>query len=264
MVTSRERKRLSLQRGELKRLRPAKGEEDWRIVSAPEDPNHGRTRGGGNRRAAVVIVDSDSSSNEEEQEEPDVVQEAEVEEGAVVARKKEKPSNNRVVLELDQIDKVFGQLACRDCVDPVKVTVRNICIATSIGIECMNEECGFLYHPEPPAATTIHLDRPDNFERSTDYAVNVSLEGKLPAHVPEPRFVADPNHRRKVLSGDLIKLDIACVKEKATMTWMDTTRTTKNFGYMVQSLKTKPQCEFIDAANAVLDHHFDVHTHCGA
>jgi hypothetical protein len=515
MVTARERKRLSLLRGELKRLKPAKGEEDWRIVSAPEDPDHGRTRGGGNLRAAVVVVDSDSSSDEEEQEEPDVVEEAEaeaeaeVEEGAVVARKKQKPANNRVVLELDQIDKVFGQLACRECGDPVKVTVRNICIATSIGIECMNEECGFLYHPEPPAATTIHLDRPDNFERSTDYAVNVlyvigfmsmgdggteaarllgllglpndttmksrsftiienrigpiirtlgkevildnlieearlsmeasstqdvhdfnlwktsltdksiklsrakmpkihgsydmawqqkgsghqynslsghgtlvgrwtrkvvgllikckvcnackawekkhqedgvailphncyknhegssgSMEsaalleivvqcydkfqvivemlccdddsslradcqwsnadylknnntdvlpmipkrvgknkgelqprpdkGKLPAHVPEPTFVADPNHRRKVLSGDLIKLDTACVKEKATMTRMDTTRITKNFGYMVRALKTKPQCKFIDAANAVLDHHFDVHNHCGA
>jgi hypothetical protein len=174
MVTARERKRLSLQRGELKRLKSAKGEEDWRLVSAPEDPDHGRTRGGGKQAAVVVVDDASSSSDEEQQEEPAVdVQEAEEGEEAVVARKQQKPANNRVVLKLDQIDKVFGQLACRECGDPVQVTVRNICIATSIGIECMNEECGFLYHPEPPAATTIHLERQDNFERSTDYAVNV-------------------------------------------------------------------------------------------
>jgi hypothetical protein len=32
-------------------------------------------------------------------------------------------------------------------------------------------------------------------------------KGKLPRSVPEPLFVADPNHRRKGLTGELIKLD---------------------------------------------------------
>jgi hypothetical protein len=55
----------------------------------------------------------------------------------------------------------------------VKVTIRTVTLASSISIECTNEECGFLYHPETPAGTTIHLERNDNFERSTDYAINV-------------------------------------------------------------------------------------------
>jgi hypothetical protein len=53
------------------------------------------------------------------------------------------------------------------------VTIRNVCIASSIGIECVNEACGFFFHPQPPAGTTIHLARDDNFERTTDYAINV-------------------------------------------------------------------------------------------
>jgi hypothetical protein len=86
---------------------------------------------------------------------------------------KKKPSNSRVFLEIDQIDKIIGQLACRECGEPVKATVKSICIASSICIECTNESCDFLYHPQAPAATTILLARGDNFERSTDYAINV-------------------------------------------------------------------------------------------
>jgi hypothetical protein len=80
-----------------------------------------------------------------------------------------KPSHNRVVMEVDQIDKAIASLACRDCGEAVKVTIKTVCVASSIGLECTNEECGFIYHPEAPAGTTIHLARGDNFERSTDY-----------------------------------------------------------------------------------------------
>jgi hypothetical protein len=84
-------------------------------------------------------------------------------------------------------------------------------------------------------------------------------KGKLPGHVPEPKFVADPNHRRKGLTGELIKMDTSNVQARMTMTRMDSTRIGKNFGYMARILKNRPQCEFIAAANSVLDHHFDVH-----
>jgi hypothetical protein len=88
-------------------------------------------------------------------------------------------------------------------------------------------------------------------------------KGKLPGHVPEPQFVADPNHCGKTLNGELIKMDTAGVKVRETMTRMDTLRITKNFGAMARTLRNRPQCEFIPAANAVLEHHFDVHDHCG-
>jgi hypothetical protein len=89
-------------------------------------------------------------------------------------------------------------------------------------------------------------------------------KGKLPGHIPEPRFVADPNHCRKGLTGELIKLDALRVSQKFTMTRMDSIRIGKNFGYMARTLKNRPESEFIDAAKAVLDHHFDIHTYCGS
>jgi hypothetical protein len=515
----------SLARGELRRLGGKARGTAWNLTSGT---TLGRTRGGAGRLELVEpprtitigdIVDSSDSEEEESIREPVVVLEnnnenqeneaPEDEEGPTKKKRFVKPANHRVVLEVEQIEKVFGQLACRSCGEAVQVTVKNVCIATSIGIECLNEGCGFLYHPElaPPAATTIHLDRGDNFERNTDYAVNVlyvlgfmsmgdgcteaarllgliglpndttmksrsftiienrigpilrklmddmvlenlieearlsmiasathdehdfkvwrdsltdktirlslakmprldgsydmawqqkgsghqynslsghgtiigrytrkvialvikckvcnecsawekknpdvenvhphecwknhngssgSMEsagivqlvtacfdkyqaivnllctdddssiradcqwsnqdylannntdvlpmvpkrvgknkgelqprpdkGKLPGHVPEPRFVADPNHRRKVLTGELIKLDTSKINEKHTMTRMDSTRLGKNFGYMARTLKTKSQAEFMEAANAVLEHHFDCHESCG-
>jgi hypothetical protein len=61
--------------------------------------------------------------------------------------------------------------------------------------------------------------------------------GRLPAQIPEPLFVADQNHRRKVFTGELIVLAAAKVADKATMTRMDSTRLGKNFGYMIRGLK---------------------------
>jgi hypothetical protein len=89
-------------------------------------------------------------------------------------------------------------------------------------------------------------------------------KGKLPGNVPEPLFVADPNHRRKGLTGELIKLDTSRMEVKMTMTCMDSVRIGKNFGYMARTLQDKEESEFADAATAVLEHHFDSHEYCGA
>jgi hypothetical protein len=87
--------------------------------------------------------------------------------------------------------------------------------------------------------------------------------GKLPADVSEPKFVADPNHRRKGLTGELIKLDMSRKDLKLKMTRMDSTRIGKNFGYMARTLKNRSEDELELAAASVLEHHFDCHTHCG-
>jgi hypothetical protein len=87
--------------------------------------------------------------------------------------------------------------------------------------------------------------------------------GRLPPDIPEPSFVADPNHRKKVLTGELIAMDKAKVADKATMTRMDSTRIGKNFGYMIRTLKTMEESEYVNAASAVIEHHFDNHEHCG-
>jgi hypothetical protein len=87
--------------------------------------------------------------------------------------------------------------------------------------------------------------------------------GKLPPELPEPEFVADPNHRKKVFTGELIGLLGAKAADRATLCRMDTTRLGVSFGYMIWSLKNMPEDEWLDAASAVLENHFDDHWYCG-
>jgi hypothetical protein len=89
-------------------------------------------------------------------------------------------------------------------------------------------------------------------------------KGKLPRHIPEPTWVHDPNHRRRVMTGDLHRVLASGVKNKFTMTKMDITRLAKNYGYMVHSLNLSMSDEAMTAAGkAVLEHHFDNHEFCG-
>jgi hypothetical protein len=142
-----------------------------------------------------------------------------------------------------------------------KVVISRLCCDddSSIRANCQCSNTNYLKNygvdtlPKVPISKGINKgklqDRPD--------------KGKLPAHVPEPKFVADPNHRRKILSGELIQLDTSKVSEKFTMTRMDTTRLSKNFGYMVRTLKQRDPSEYVEAASACLEHHFDCHQFCG-
>jgi hypothetical protein len=162
-------RKTSLAKGELRRLSSSRRDNDWKLTAGRTVL---KTRGGGQGRPVLQILDS--SDDEEESnatEETSLTEEVVPEEEGV--KKSVKPCNNRVLLELNQIDGVIGQLACADCGGKLQAIVRNVCLASSLGVECMNEECGFMIHPQAPAATTIHQARGDSFERSTDYAVNV-------------------------------------------------------------------------------------------
>jgi len=126
--------------------------------------------------------------------------------------------------------------------------------------------------------------------------------GGIPGHMPEPSFKADPNHRRKILTNKLCNLapknktspeerhkqlekkrlkveeeakkkgkDPPIFKEEVkqhdwnlTMTKMDVRRLSKNFGFMIRTLKNKTTDEeMLDTAEAVLEHHFGNHKRCG-
>jgi hypothetical protein len=87
--------------------------------------------------------------------------------------------------------------------------------------------------------------------------------GKLPGHIPEPLFVADPNHRRKILMKELIGFAKVPIANRCTMTTMDATRLEKNFSYMIRQLPKMREDEYLKAGQAVLHHHFDVHDYCG-
>jgi hypothetical protein len=82
----------------------------------------------------------------------------------------------------------------------------------------------------------------------------------------EPLFVADPNHRKKVLTGELYALESARKAERLTMTRMDSTRIGKNFGYMIRALPRMAEDNdaMVIAGKAVQEHHFDNHEYCGA
>jgi hypothetical protein len=143
-----------------------------------------------------------------------------------------------------------------------KVVIRRLCCDddSSIRADCQWSNADYLKNNNTrdlPMVKKKHGKNKDVLQPRPD-------KGKLPGHVPEPLFVADPNHRRKGLTGELIKLDTSKADIKCTMTRMDSTRIGKNFGYMARTLKDRPECEFVDAAKACLEHHFDNHIYCGA
>ena len=106
--------------------------------------------------------------------------------------------------------------------------------------------------------------------------------GRIPRHMPEPSFVADPNHRRKTYTNCLCallalpKTDPSSVPEekrtakqkkskewRLTLTKMDVKRLSKNFAFMIRTLKGKSDEAMLESGKAVLEHHFDNHDHCG-
>ena len=56
-------------------------------------------------------------------------------------------------------------------------------------------------------------------------------KGQLDGHVPEPKTTADPNHRRKILTGNLLVLATTKGEGKLTMIRMNVTCLAKNYGH---------------------------------
>jgi hypothetical protein len=69
--------------------------------------------------------------------------------------------------------------------------------------------------------------------------------GKLPVDIPEPHFVADPNHWKKCFTGDVWKLHQKPVEKRLTITKMDINRLGTGFRYMIWSLSKKPRSEWL-------------------
>jgi hypothetical protein len=87
--------------------------------------------------------------------------------------------------------------------------------------------------------------------------------GRLPGHIDEPHFVADPNHRQKILMKELIGLAKLPMAQRFMMTTMDASRLEKNFTFMIRQLPKLDETEYFRAGQAVLNHHFDCHDFCG-
>ena len=89
-------------------------------------------------------------------------------------------------------------------------------------------------------------------------------KGGLPGYIPEPKFLADPNHRKKTLRGVLYGVLKKRVAERHGLTKVDVIRLVNNFAYMIRTLHQLEDSDAVrvDAAKAVLEHHFDNHKYC--
>jgi hypothetical protein len=144
-----------------------------------------------------------------------------------------------------------------DAFEKRKVVIKRLCCDddSSIRADCQWSNADYFKNYNLDEVPKIAITKGKNKGKLQDRPD----KGKLSLHVPEPLFVADPNHQRKRLTGELIKLDTSKADEKFTMTRMDSTGIGKNFGYMACTLKQKDPSEYVDAAKACLEHHFDCH-----
>ena len=90
---------------------------------------------------------------------------------------------------------------------------------------------------------------------------SVAKKGRLPAEIPEPKWLADPGHRIKVVAGKMYALANAN-KSQSTCTNLDATRFKMNFGYMLKRNRNKTLEDISKGSKAVIRHAFDDHQFC--
>jgi hypothetical protein len=154
-----------------------------------------------------------------------------------------------------------------DLFDRKHVSIARICIdddaSTPALLKWSNADyCINNNTPKPPQVQKKIVNKKDQSIRFVEE--DRSDTGKLPGHIPEPAFVADPNHRKKLFTKDLRAFKTNTSVERYGMSDMDVTRLGKNYGYMIRSLKriTEDQT-MVDAGKAVVEHHYDNHEYCG-
>lgn len=138
-----------------------------------------RTRGGGNGRPNANasrnrhLCSSSESDSDWGQESDDEEEEQDKEDELALQKMSKKPMHTRVILEVNQLEGAIEQLQCKKCKSAVELKLNTVCIATNLSLVCTNNKCHFIFQC-PPAGTTMHVnDRNDNFERNTDFAINV-------------------------------------------------------------------------------------------
>jgi hypothetical protein len=123
------------------------------------------------RRHQVCFSSSESDSDygfeEEEEDEEDE------EDKLALQTKSKKPKHTHVIVEVNQLELAIAQLQCKKCRSAIELKLNTVCIATDMSVVCTNDKCTFIIQC-PPAGTTMHVnDRNGNYERNTDFAINV-------------------------------------------------------------------------------------------
>jgi hypothetical protein len=176
-------------------------ESDWKLPGITGQAVTSRTRNGGTGRPSFghrfVEVEALSSDSEEEQSEvaeiraPDVVvddEEEEEQEDEDEGDEDEdddedddevkKPPATRVVLEVGPLSDILQKhCRCPECDGRVEVSLKSLCLATTITLKCSNPDCTYIDSMHPPAVAKINsLDRShreDGKERMSDSAINL-------------------------------------------------------------------------------------------
>ena len=86
-----------------------------------------------------------------------------------------KPSSTRVILEVDALERMMAKnCRCLRCNGEVEISLKTVCLATSVVLRCQRPTCGYIYYSEPPSEVLVDEDEQiDNREMSTDYAINI-------------------------------------------------------------------------------------------
>ena len=143
-------------------------EGDWNLAGSAITET--RTRFAGQRVPSQRPLDEPSSSDESEYE----YYTSDESTVSVEIENKVKPAASRYLMEVDSLKKILEDFSrCTVCGSAVNVSFQTICLATNIKLTCQKSDCPFVYHSPGPSETAIHQHDDDNYERSTDYAVNV-------------------------------------------------------------------------------------------
>ena len=87
--------------------------------------------------------------------------------------------------------------------------------------------------------------------------------GKLIDQIPQPKFLADPSHRIKVMIAPIFKL-VSNTKDPSKCKNLDALRLKKYIGCYIAQSRLKPLNEFVVGALAPVEHLFNSHTWCDA
>jgi hypothetical protein len=155
-----------------------------------------------------------------------------------------------------------------DLFDWRHVSIDRICVdddaSTPALLKWSNDDYCINNNTEKPPQVRRTLKKKDGTIK--EYFEDRPNSGRLPGHIPEPKWVADPNHPKKLFTKDFREFKADTSKERFGMSDMDVTRLGKNYGYMIQSLKrldSDDDEKFLNAGKAVVEHHYDNHEHCG-
>ena len=77
--------------------------------------------------------------------------------------------------------------------------------------------------------------------------------GCLPKHIPPPKFLADPNHRKKTLKTHLYKILALKKKDRRGLEEGDITRLSHFYSCMTRQIGLGDESDYVTKAKAVLE-----------